>query len=364
MKHSRWAEKVAQQTMGHAHGYESVPFFERAIAEGTSCVEQNYSGVLKNESDGSVLHDLLLRIGHKVICDDTGSTTYLSATTTVRVREHGTIRHIRVLSSSKDVLDFVEEAIDEWLAELPEPPPKPPTVYSFGVNDGQYMVKEVGPVKGDLHRANYTARIVKQFDAVVEQLKAETPSGRLVLMEGEPGTGKTHLVRALIASLSGDCKCILVPPNVMADLAGPAFLDALMDNRGGRIVLILEDADDCLIARDQNAAAKASLSSLLNMSDGILGSALDLCIVATTNQKFDNLDRAVLRPGRLLQRMSVGALSPAEADACFRSLTGRSRSYDTPRTLAQVYEDSAAPVTNGHAVNPPAPAGVSSGEAT
>lgn len=199
-------------------------------------------------------------------------------------------------------------------------------------------------MSGEMNRANYTAAIISQFDHVVAQLKHPSPQGRLVLMEGEPGTGKTHMIRAVVCALASACKCILIPSNIIADLSGPEFLQALMNHRRADktpMVLILEDADDALIARDQNTAAKSSLSGLLNLSDGILGAALDIRVIATTNQKFDNLDRAVLRPGRLLQRMSVGALSPDEASACFAALTGRTRGYDAPTTLAQVYEHTA-----------------------
>lgn len=338
MKHSEWVKGMAESASRNL-GYGYQPFFEMAIRSGTSLVENHYEGVVIEGSES--LDDVLLRIGYKVINDTYNGTTYISARTRIVINENEKARGIHILTSDKGVLDFLEEIIDAWLAPMPEQPAPPPTVYSFGVTNSGYTVRDIGAVKGGLIRTNYPATILAQFDRVTEQLRAEIPSGRLVLMEGEPGTGKTHLVRALIVEMAQDCKCILVPPNVMADLAGPAFLDALMDARGQRIVLILEDADDCLIAREKNAAAKASLASLLNMSDGILGSALDLCIVATTNQKFDNLDRAVLRPGRLLQRMSVGALSPDEASACFAALTGRTRAYDAPTTLAQVYEHTA-----------------------
>jgi SpoVK/Ycf46/Vps4 family AAA+-type ATPase len=80
-----------------------------------------------------------------------------------------------------------------------------------------------------------------------------------------------------------------------------------MDTRdkGKPTILILEDADDALIARDQNLGAKASLAAMLNLSDGILGAVLDLRIIATTNQKIENVDNAILRPGRLLERMGL-----------------------------------------------------------
>lgn len=342
MTKADWIKQVAECAFGGTIDTRIIPWAEVALGEGTCMAADSRFGTLCFPLDEMV--ERLRAVGIRQTF--TGDDSVICVSQTAWVRLHDVERdcaRASVVVSDATLLPFLVALTTEWLAPIPDEPPAPrvPEVHSFSRDrDGDYRVCCVGEVQGDIVRSNYSSKVLAQFDRVVEELASPKPSGRLVLLEGDPGTGKTHLVRALIGSLP-DAKCILVPPNVMADLSGPEFLSALLGERGERLILILEDADDALIAREKNAAAKASLSALLNMSDGILGAALDLCIVATTNQRFDNLDRAVLRPGRLLQRLSVGPLSAAEAAACFRGLTGRARTYRGAATLAEVYEHTA-----------------------
>ena len=82
--------------------------------------------------------------------------------------------------------------------------------------------------------------------------------------------------------------------------------------------LILEDADQCLVSRDKDNIA--SVQSLLNLGDGILGSLLDLRIVATTNAHELHLDEAISRPGRLSKMLEVGPLDVTTARGVFTRL--------------------------------------------
>ncbi len=46
-------------------------------------------------------------------------------------------------------------------------------------------------------------------------------------------------------------------------------------------MLIVEDADECLVQRGSDNMS--TIASVLNISDGILGSILDVRVLATTN---------------------------------------------------------------------------------
>jgi SpoVK/Ycf46/Vps4 family AAA+-type ATPase len=121
-----------------------------------------------------------------------------------------------------------------------------------------------------------------------------------------------------------------------------------MNYRGGStgpIILVLEDADRCLVTR---AGENMSLiQSLLNLGDGILGSLLDVRIVATTNADELNLDKAITRPGRLSKMLDVNSLDPLTAQQIFRRLlpdakfpveiNGSTNPKDFKVTLAEVY---------------------------
>lgn len=211
-------------------------------------------------------------------------------------------------------------------------------VYSLALGREGPEIITLGHVPSVLERENYSPLVMEGYDYVVKEFGSPAPRARLALLDGPPGSGKTHLIQGLLSALSG-CRCVIVPPKLLPDLAGPEFLRALMGH-DGPTVLVLEDADDCLIAREKNEAAKDALAALLNMSDGIWGKALDLRIVATTNQNLDNIDRAVLRPGRLLRRITVEGILRHEAERVLVRLGGRVGDLPTqPRyTLGQLYE--------------------------
>lgn len=351
MRHWHESERMLAKSFDEAFADDDAPLIQQALRTGACFRSKTVMG--RPRFDVAEFDATMRRVGGRPFyATDTWRGFSFPCARVTRSTNNGVVT-VNLDAASEGALSALVPFVTEWLEPIPAVVP-PPMVHSFGKSGSDFVVRELGTVTGDLRRANYGATIMAQFDRVVSELRKRDPVGRLVLMEGEPGTGKTHLIRAMIVALSAACRCILIPPNCMADLAGPSFLQALLNQRqpGRPLVLILEDADDCLIARDENHAAKASLSSLLNLSDGIVGAALDLRVIATTNQTLEAIDKAVLRPGRLLQRMSVGALAPAEADACFRSLTGRSRSYDTARTLAQVYEDSAGPAVDALAFAP------------
>lgn len=70
----------------------------------------------------------------------------------------------------------------------------------------------------------------------------------------------------------------------------------------------------------RQASNMASIATLLNLGDGILGSLLDLRIVVTTNAAKATLDEAMLRKGRLCRRIHVGPLDRERADAVYDRL--------------------------------------------
>lgn len=181
-------------------------------------------------------------------------------------------------------------------------------VYAIVKQYGNLALSSLGNAGMPLIESNYMPRVIEDYNFVIEDLNAVHPSGRIVIMEGEPGTGKTHLVRAMLLGVP-DAMFVLVSPELVPQLAGPELLPLLLSNRRGTtgpIVLILEDADKCLVSRDEKNIN--SIQSLLNLGDGILGSMLDLRIIATTNAKKLEMEKAIMRPGRLSKALRVGAL--------------------------------------------------------
>lgn len=202
------------------------------------------------------------------------------------------------------------------------PPVKKGHIFAI-VRYGQNLsLSSVGNASVPLVSDNYTEKVLKDYNFALKDLRSSSPSGRIVVMEGEPGTGKTHLIRAMLTEIP-DAMFVLIDPEMVQNLAGPELLPLLLNNKqnyakSGPIVLVLEDADRCLVTRGEKNIG--SIQSLLNLGDGILGSLLDLRIVATTNAKKLEMEAAILRPGRLSKRMEVGPLDSTTARGVFHRL--------------------------------------------
>jgi hypothetical protein len=200
-------------------------------------------------------------------------------------------------------------------------------------------LKSLGSAATALERDNYNPEVLEDFDAVVADLKSAEPSGRLSIFDGDPGTGKTYLSRALLSAVP-DALFVLVPVSLVQELASPGLIGALLETRKDKgdlpTVFLIEDADDCLGSRREGSNVNA-VSALLNLSDGIIGALMDIRVVCTTNLKGEELDQAVTREGRLSRLSHVGHLARPVAEKLFEKLTGKKVKIDEKLTLAQVY---------------------------
>ncbi len=177
---------------------------------------------------------------------------------------------------------------------------------------GGYGLSRIGAAGTPLERGNYSPKVLAAYDHVVADLKAEAPCGRLIIMAGEPGTGKTYLVRSLLSDIP-KAAFVVVPPHMVKELGSPELLPALAgarhDGMNGPMALIIEDADKVLVQRQ--AGDMAAISSLLNLGDGILGSVLDVRIIATTNAGTLEMDPATRRKAASAPTWTLGRSSPS-----------------------------------------------------
>lgn len=201
-------------------------------------------------------------------------------------------------------------------------------------------LKSIGMAALPLERDNYNPVVLEDFDAVAADLSAASPSGRLAVFDGPTGSGKTHLMKGLLAAVP-EALFVMVPVAMVPELASPGMIGALLEIRKDKgklpTVFVIEDADNCLGSRREGSNVDA-VSALLNLSDGIVGAMLDIRMVCSTNLKSEELDEAVKRPGRLSRLVHVGHLEKDVATRLYRKLTGNDKvKVDEKLTLAEVY---------------------------
>jgi len=155
--------------------------------------------------------------------------------------------------------------------------------------------------------------------------------GGLILLHGKPGTGKSTYIRYLISIITK--QVIFLSPKLAGSLDSPGLIQLLLENRNA--VFVIEDAEQLLVSRD--TAANSSISILLNLTDGLLSEGLGIQVIATFNTHISNIDKALLRKGRLLAMYDFQDLEIEKAKLLIHKLTGDNKVITKPMALSEIY---------------------------
>ncbi len=234
-----------------------------------------------------------------------------------------------------DVQNICNELSQFKKKEDPDEDPTP----TFGViytENGNVQIKDVSldmSVSLDVGM-NYGESFLKKHEALLE--KITTRSTGLYLLHGIPGSGKTTYLKYLSQVSSkkeNGKKFIFVPNNQIESLTNPSILPILLRNSNS--VLILEDAERAIISREEGGDSSI-VSTLLNFSDGILGSMLNVSLIVTFNTAKDRIDSALKRKGRLVFEHYFDKLSVADSLRLAKHLNKKG-AITEPMSLADIY---------------------------
>src|ERR1035437_371220 len=177
---------------------------------------------------------------------------------------------------------------------------------------------------------NYNDDLTDLHNNIIRDLKKKNNSG-LFLFHGTPGTGKSTYIRYIMHYMNK--RVIFLSPKIAGTLDSPQLVNILVNEPNS--VLVIEDAEDLLTSREKGNST--SISMLLNLTDGLLGESLGIQVICTFNSPLVNIDKALLRKGRLKALYEFKPLSIMKSISLLEKMNLTDFSVKEPMTLADIY---------------------------
>ena len=165
-------------------------------------------------------------------------------------------------------------------------------------------------------------------------------SSPIMILTGPPGTGKSRLIRYIVmryAMLHGDEADVIYTSDMNLLEKEEAFFISF--RVGDDQFMILEDIDSFLQPRKEG---NDLMHKFLSASDGFLRCDAKK-IIMTTNLSLNEIDEALIRPGRCYSRQEFGKLNQEQAIALARRINSKEvwshEEFSEKRyTIAEVYD--------------------------
>jgi hypothetical protein len=160
----------------------------------------------------------------------------------------------------------------------------------------------------------------------------------VLLMAGPPGTGKTTMLRHLIAERKLTAHVIYDEKLMEQDSIFQSFL---FDRHSD--IMIIEDADTILSPRERDG--NKMMSRFLSVSDGLIKLPNKKLVFTTNISDFTNVDPALLRPGRCHAQVHTRPLNLTEAQAAAKVANVPIPTQKGEYTLAELFNQGYRPKT-------------------
>lgn len=188
---------------------------------------------------------------------------------------------------------------------------------------------EINTVELDIDKS-YNDNFKPVYDDIVNFLDEKNRKSGIILLNGEPGTGKTYFLRHLINNVKGNY--IFITPAIATHFASPDFISFLQDNRDS--IFILEDCEDVIMSRE--ARMFTGIQGILNMSDGLMSDIFNGKFICTFNCDMTKVDDAILRKGRCVAVYTFDKLNKEKAQIIMDEL-GHDVTVSEDMTHAEIY---------------------------
>lgn len=119
-----------------------------------------------------------------------------------------------------------------------------------------------------------------------------SPESGLMVLHGAPGTGKTSYIRNLIYRTRK--RFMFFDKSLFHHMSDASLVDMMLEHRDS--VVVLEDCEDLLTDRE---GIGSCMTTILNLTDGIIGDSMKFKFICTFNEDIVNIDPAILRKGRM-----------------------------------------------------------------